>query len=77
LPLDYEALGGGAGGGLIGSLMALFGFNRRLNRLECEMQNKIVCHALHESIDKRLESIQGSIDHLTKRIDFMINGRKP
>jgi len=77
MALDFESLGGGAGAGILGSILAFLGFNRRLNRLEDEKQNKTVCNALHESIDKRLETLQNSIDHLTERIDkFLINRRE-
>jgi hypothetical protein len=74
--LDLESLGGGAGAGILGSILAVFGFHRRMNRLEDEKQNRTVCNALHESIDKRLETLQNSIDHLTGRIDLLINRRE-
>jgi hypothetical protein len=74
--LDLESLGGGAGAGILGSILAVFGFHRRMNRLEEEKQNRTVCNALHESIDKRLETLQNSIDHLTGRIDLLINRRE-
>jgi hypothetical protein len=74
--LDLESLGGGAGAGILGSILAVFGFHRRMNRLEDEKQNRTVCNALHESIGKRLETLQNSIDHLTGRIDLLINRRE-
>lgn len=76
MALDLESLGGGAGAGILGSILAVFGFHRRMNRLEDEKQNRTVCNALHESIDKRLETLQNSIDHLTGRIDLLINRRE-
>lgn len=76
MPLDLESLGGGAGAGMFGSVLAVFGFHRRLNRLEDCKQNKAVCEALHDSIDKHLEIIQNSIDHLTERVDFLIHRKE-
>jgi hypothetical protein len=76
MALDYESLGGGAGAGILGSILAVFGFHRRLTRLEDCKQNKAVCESIHEVMDKRLETLQNSIDHLTTRIDFLINSRR-
>jgi hypothetical protein len=76
MAIDLESLGGGAGAGILGSILGLLGFHRRLNSLEKGKQSRAVCSALHESMDKRLETLQNSIDHLTDRIDFLINRRE-
>jgi hypothetical protein len=74
--LDYESLGGGAGAGILGAILAAIGFHRRLNRVEDGKQDKPVCDALHEGLRLEMGNMTKAIDHLTERIDFLINSRR-
>jgi len=76
MALDLESLGGGAGAGILGTVLAAIGFHRRLNRVEDGKQDKPVCGSLHEGLRAEMEAMRNSIDHLTGRIDFLINSRR-
>ena len=75
MPLGSETLIGGAIVGGIGSLLVAI-LNRRTNNLEDEKQDKSVCDVLHTGTDKRLDTIQSSINHLIERVDRVLNGEK-
>ena len=62
--MDYETLGGGASGGILGALLAFFGFNRRINKLEDGKQDKDVCDPIHKSIDEQFKALIKGQDEL-------------
>ena len=65
---DPLSLGGaGAGGGLLGGLLAWFGFSKRLDRLSDVVQYAKTCEATHKAVDQRLESIEDKLDELLRR----------
>ncbi len=53
--MDIESLGGGAGAGLIGTILTVFGFGRRVNKLEDNKQEKSVCDAIHKGTDGKID----------------------
>ena len=59
--MDLESVGGmagsGAGGGIIGVIIAFFGFNRRINKLEDGKQDKFACLPIHKGIDDKFDTI--------------------
>jgi len=76
MALDFESLGGGAATGFFGAIVAGLGFNKRLNKLEDGKQDKPVCESLQEGLRAEMEAMRKSIDHLSNRIDFLINSRR-
>ena len=77
MAFDLESLGGGAGAGLIGTFLAIFGFNRRISKLEDGKQDRATCidvrEACQNSLCSKLETLSGQVEHLTERIDHLIN----
>ena len=46
--MDIESVASGGGAGFLGAVLAAFGLNRRMNKLEDGKQDKVVCDAIHE-----------------------------
>ena len=61
MSFDLESLGGGAGAGLIGTILGILGMNkenkRRLANLEVAKQDVKVCNAFHQGIDNRFSTV--------------------
>ena len=68
--MSLEQAGYGGIGGLIVALGAIFGWSRRLNKLEDNKQDKTVCEANHKIVDK----ISNDLDYIKERIDKLANG---
>jgi len=68
--MNWESMGYGAGAGFVASLMAFFGWNRRLNKIEDFKQDKTVCEVIHKGTEQRLERIEGKLDDLN---DYLRN----
>jgi len=61
MAFDIESLGGGAGAGLIGTILGILGMNRenkrRITNLERNKQDKELCSAFHKGIEDKFGSI--------------------
>ncbi len=51
--MDLETLGTGAGSGLIGAVLGVFGINRRVNKIEEQKQDKVLCETIHKGISEK------------------------
>jgi hypothetical protein len=69
MSLDLESLGGGAGAGLIGAILGIFGINRRINKIEDCKQDKSVCEATHKSIDEKFTILIDGQSKLFDKVD--------
>ena len=58
--MDIESIGGGAGAGLIGAILGVFGINRRVNKIEESKQDKSFCDLMHKGIDTKFSDIRES-----------------
>ena len=67
--MDFESLGGGAGAGLIGAVLGIFGINRRVNNIERLKQDKAVCDALHKSADDKFDVLINGQEKIFNRLD--------
>jgi ribosomal protein L37AE/L43A len=65
--MDLESLGGGGISGFVVALVGVFGFSRRLSKLENEKVNKDVCELCKKDSDARLDRIENKIDRLLER----------
>jgi hypothetical protein len=65
--MDLESLGGGGISGFVVALVGVFGFSRRLSKLENEKFNKDVCELCKKDSDARLDRIENKIDRLLER----------
>ncbi len=77
--MDLETLGTGAGSGLIGAILGVFGINRRVNKIEEQKQDKVLCETLHRGInDKFTVLIEGQrriFERLDNINDYLRNGK--
>lgn len=73
---DLESLGGGAGAGVIGSVLTVLGVYKRVTRIEDGKQDKGICETKHQSLGDEMRFMRESVDRLTGRIDSLINGRR-
>ncbi len=77
--MDLETLGTGAGSGLIGAILGVFGINRRVNKVEELKQDKMSCETIHKGVnDKFIVLIEGQrriFERLDNINDYLRNGR--
>lgn len=66
--MNIETAGAGAGGGLLGALLAWLGVSKRLDKLEDGTVWRETCRATHKSVDDSLARIETKLDKLTERI---------
>jgi len=69
--MDYQSPLAGAISGLFISLMTAFGWNKRLNNVEGQKQDKSVC----EERWRMIESMQRDLSYIRDRLDTAINSR--
>jgi hypothetical protein len=67
--MDLESLGGGAGAGLIGTILGILGINRRVSKIEKDKQDKVVCDALHKSADDKFNVLIKGQEKLFDKLD--------
>ncbi len=57
--MDFETIGAGAGSGVVGVILAFFGFKSRLDNMEkkvCGKVDKGVCVAIEKSVDDKFDA---------------------
>ena len=69
MAFDLESLGGGAGAGLIGAILGVFGINRRINKLEESKQDKSACGLIHKAIDEKFTILIDGQKRIFESID--------
>ena len=67
--MDLESLGSGAGAGLIGAILGVFGITRRVGKIEKDKQDKTVCDALHKSADDKFNILIKGQEKLFDKLD--------
>ncbi len=70
--MDLESLGGNAGGGLFGAILAFLGIKQRLDRQDKAIelkQNADVCIALHRGIDEKFTVLINGQGRIFERLD--------
>ncbi len=67
--MDLESLGGGAGAGLIGTILGILGINRRVSKIEKDKQDRVVCDALHKSTDDKFDILINGQEKIFNRLD--------
>ena len=67
--MDYESLGYGGAGGLVMAVLTFLGWNRRLNRLEENKQERSVC----DERLARMERIENDVAYIRERLDTYLN----
>ena len=67
--MDIESIGSGAGAGLIGAILGIFGINRRVNKIEEQKQDKVLCEAIHKGIDEKFDILIKGQERMFERID--------
>ena len=69
MTIDFESLGGGAGTGLLASILGYLGFSRRLNKLEDCKQEKAVCNVTHQNIKNTFDDIKEDTRKIFDKLD--------
>lgn len=64
-----ELVGAGGGGGVLGTLFALFGIRRRVDELENKAMTKELCVANRKTVQSLLDVHTKSFEYLVKKID--------
>ncbi len=67
--MDLESLGSGAGAGLIGAILGVFGINRRVGKIERDKQDKTVCDTLHKAADDKFNILIKGQERLFDKLD--------
>ena len=77
--MDLETLGTGAGSGLIGAILGVFGINRRVNKIEEQKQDKVLCETIHKGADEKfiilIEGQKRMFERLDNINDYLRNGK--
>ncbi len=68
-----ESFGSGGAGGVIGSILFILGWNKKMERLQNEKQSVKDCNRTHDMLCGELKGMREDIQHLTGRIDTMMN----
>ncbi len=72
--MDFlESLGSGGAGGVIGSILFILGWNKRMDRLQNDKQNKEDCKRIHDILSDDIKGMRVDVQHLTGRIDNLMN----
>ena len=75
MAFDIESLGGGAGAGLIGAILGIFGINKKVDG----KQDIKVCDVIHKSIDDKFTVLIEGQGKLFNKIDsineYLRNGK--
>ena len=73
--MDIGSLGSGAGAGFFAGIIVAvgnaFGFNRRMNKVESEKQDKSACIPIHKSIDDKFDILIKGQDKVWERLDSL------
>lgn len=70
--MDLETLGGNAGGGLFGAVLAFLGIKQRLDKQDKAIeskQNADVCTVLHKGIDEKFTILVNGQEKIFNRLD--------
>jgi len=80
MAFELETLGIGTGGGLIGAILGVFGINRRVNKLEEQKQDKILCETIHKGAEHKFTVLIEGQNRIFERIDalndYLRNGKR-
>ena len=75
MPIDIESAAGGAGGGIMGALLAFFGIKQRVDRVDKDidvMRDGVVwrntCDKTHDAVNHRLQSIDYKLDKIFDKL---------
>lgn len=80
MAFELETLGIGTGGGLIGAILGVFGINRRVNKIEDQKQDKVLCQSIHEGANHKFNALIEGQKRIFERIDdlndYLRNGKR-
>jgi len=77
--MDVESIGAGAGGGIFAAILAFFGINKRIERVEKDIESiqsstvwRNTCAATHKGVDENLLSIKDSQKNLQNTLNEIL-----
>lgn len=74
--MNLENIGSGGLGGLIGGVLALLGFHRRLTRLETKLDgvvNHETCEAIRSDTKIHISDMKSDMRYIRERLDDVMN----
>ena len=77
--MNFENIGSGGLGGLIGGILALIGFNRRLSRLETKLDEVVsheVCETIRRQTEGHIEDMKEDMRYIRNRLDTLLDNTK-
>ena len=80
MAFDIESIGSGGVAGLVGAILGVFGISRRINKVEEEKQDKILCQSIHEGANYKFNTLIDGQNRIFERLndlnDYLRNGKR-
>lgn len=77
--MNLDNIGSGGLGGLIGGILALIGFNRRLNRLETKLDQVVdheTCDAIRADTKIHIADMKMDMRYIREKLDDVLSSTK-